>query len=283
VAAEVYDAEVEGARHGLQAVLNLLAAQDTAAATRVHVCLDNTAVIAGLLGAPAASSQEAFLDFQRLRAQHGNVAIRWVPGHQGIQGNEEADALAKEGAALEAPQPQPQDSGGPASQGRRATLRPRPARASDNEAAEGEVTAARLRRVARARTADAFKEWWDKEAPTRYKELGVQLASGCPPELELPRPILHCLLAARSGHGDFADYHERFAHEDAALECSCGRRKAPEHFLICDKVRPQDRPRLTGDHKARARILLAGVPGKFAGFVQKTGFFTRICPRGSNQ
>jgi hypothetical protein len=78
-------------------------------------------------------------------------------------------------------------------------------------------------------------------------------------ELQPPRPILHHLLAARSGHGDFADYHERFAHEGADLECSCGRRKAPEHFLICDKVRPRDQPRLRGDHRARAHALLAGV------------------------
>ena len=249
--------------------------RDTAPATRIHVCLDNTAVIQGLLGAPATSSQEAFLEFQNLRLQHGNVAIRWVPGHHGIQGNEEADALAKAGAVLEAPQTQ-NSEGSADGQGRRATLRPRPPRTDTNEE---EVTAARLRRVARAHTADAFKEWWDKEAPARYKELGIRIANGCPPELELSRPTLHRLLAARSGHGDFADYHERFAHEDAVLECSCGRRKAPDHFLICDKVRSRDRPRLAGDCRARTRALLAGPPDKFASFVKKTGFYTKICPR----
>ena len=32
-----------------------------------------------------------------------------------------------------------------------------------------------------------------------------------------PRAFLGRLLAARSGHGDFAEYHERLGHEDATL------------------------------------------------------------------
>jgi hypothetical protein len=43
-AAEVFDAEAEGAQHSLQAMLGLQAVRDTAP-TCIHVCLDNTAVI----------------------------------------------------------------------------------------------------------------------------------------------------------------------------------------------------------------------------------------------
>ncbi|KAK4070044.1 hypothetical protein Purlil1_13553 [Purpureocillium lilacinum] len=58
-----------------------------------------------------------------------------------------------------------------------------------------------------------------------------------PPELMLPRATLHSVLAARSRHEDFADYHERFNYDDARLDHSCGRRKAPEHPFYCGGYR----------------------------------------------
>ena len=61
-----------------------------------------------------------------------------------------------------------------------------------------------------------------------------------PRELTLPRRHLARLLAARSGHGDFSKYHERFKHEDAELRCRCGARKAPTHFLFCRYARRKD-------------------------------------------
>ena len=126
-AAEVYDAEAEGARHGLQAVLDLPAIQSV---TRIHVCLDNTAVIQGLLGGPASSSQEAFLDFQQHR--HGDVMVHWVPGHQGIKGNKEADSLVKEEVAIQATPYSIRDQTN--QQGHLATLRPRPTHTNNNKA-----------------------------------------------------------------------------------------------------------------------------------------------------
>jgi len=161
-------------------------------------------------------------------------------GTKAKAGNEEADALAKAGAntatvrarAGEAPEGSGQD--------RRYALRPRSRPPNNNDNRHEEVTVARLRRIVREKAAAAFKSWWERAAPACYKELGIQLASGCPPELELTRATLHRLLAARSGHGDFAEYHERFEHEDAVLECSCGKRNALEHLLLCDKVRTRD-------------------------------------------
>src|SRR2546423_35215 len=52
----------------------------------------------------------------------------------------------------------------------------------------------------------------------------------------MPRKALGTLLAARSGHGDFASYHERFQHLDATLTCSYGVRKTPEHAFLCRKL-----------------------------------------------
>lgn len=58
-----------------------------------------------------------------------------------------------------------------------------------------------------------------------------------PPELHLPRTILHRLLAERSGHGDFTEYHERFGH-DARPQCKCGKPRTQGHFVKCRMVRP---------------------------------------------
>ncbi|PWI72076.1 hypothetical protein PCL_10699 [Purpureocillium lilacinum] len=137
----------------------------------------------------------------------------WIPGHTNIAGNEQADALAK--AATSLPEP-----------------------------ADALPTLAHLRRTARQQSRDAFEAWWDASAPDQYKPLHLKPTTSCPPELELPRPLLHHLLAARSRHGDFADYHERFNHDDARLSCSCGRRKEPSHLFYCRKILPRHRMRL---------------------------------------
>ncbi|OAQ60081.1 reverse transcriptase [Purpureocillium lilacinum] len=182
--AEVFDAEVKGALDGLRAALNLPNPQ------RIFVCLDNLAVATCLRGMPADSSQEVFLEFQALATTHGAAGVRWIPGHTNITGNEQADALAK--AATSLPEP-----------------------------ADALPTLAHLRRIARQQSRDAFEAWWDASAPDQYKPLHLKPTTGCPPELKLPRPLLHHLLAARSRHGDFADYHVRFNHDDARLSCSC--------------------------------------------------------------
>ena len=138
---------------------------------------------------------------------------------------------------------------------------------------------AHLRRLARQQSRDAFKAWWSTEAPESYKPLNLEATTSCPPELALPRATLHTLLAARSRHGDFADYHERFNHDDARLDCSCGRRKAPEHPFYCRKVPPRLRMRLS---PSPAEAVHHAVGKGFKAFVEMTSessFFQRICPR----
>ncbi|PWI64008.1 hypothetical protein PCL_00820, partial [Purpureocillium lilacinum] len=238
-----FDAEATGALEGLRAALRL---GDTT--SNVVVCTDNLAVASCLRGNPADSSQDKFTRFQELASSHGNVHVRWIPGHTNIPGNEEADGLAKAGC-----------------------LQPEPP--------EAMPSLAHLRRLARQQPRDAFKAWWSTEAPESYKTLNLEATTCCPPELALPRATLHSLLAARSRHGDFADYHERFNHDDARLDCSCGRRKAPEHPFYCRKVPPRLRMRLT---PSPAEAIHHAVGKGFKAFVEMTSessFFQRICPR----
>ena len=240
--AEVFDAEAKGALEGLRAALNLPNPQ------RIFVCLDNLAVATCLRGMPADSSQEVFLEFQALVTTHGAVEVRWIPGHTNIAGNEQADALAK--AATSLPEP-----------------------------ADALPTLAHLRRIARQQSRDAFEAWWDASAPDQYKPLHLKPTTGCPPELELPRPLLHHLLAARSRHGDFADFHVRFNHDDARLSCSCGRRKEPSHLFYCRKILPRHRMRLAPSPTAAVNRAIGRDFDKFVKLAKASSFFEWACPR----
>ncbi|KAH7464323.1 hypothetical protein FOMA001_g17574 [Fusarium oxysporum f. sp. matthiolae] len=140
-------------------------------------------------------------------------------------------------------------------------------------------TLAYLRRIARQKPKEAFQAWWSTSAPEQYKRLNLKATTGCSPELSLPRAALHHLLAARSLHGDFAAYHERFNHDDARLLCSCGRRKAPDHIFYCRKVPPRHRMRLTPSPNAAANLAVGKDFTKFIDLSKNSAFFGKICPR----
>lgn len=73
-----------------------------------------------------------------------------------------------------------------------------------------------------------------------YRELGLKPSTraNTVKELSLKREILGWLIAARSGHGHFAAYHERFGHEDETdLYCTCGRQRARTHPFSCPNAR----------------------------------------------
>ncbi|KAM5526815.1 hypothetical protein FOXYSP1_20804 [Fusarium oxysporum f. sp. phaseoli] len=242
--AEVFDAEATGALEGLKAALNLR----DAATQNISICLDNLAAATCLRGTPSDSSQDVFLEFQALAASHGATQVRWVPGHTDIPGNEQADKLAKAGSS--APEPE-----------------------------GAQPTLAYLRRIARQKPKEAFETWWSTYAPKQYKRLNLKATTGCPPELSLPRAALHHLLAARSLHGDFAAYHERFDHSDARLVCSCNRRKAPDHIFYCRKVPPRHRMRLAPSPNAAVNLAIGKDFTKYIDLSKDSAFFGKICPR----
>ncbi|MBD2358785.1 hypothetical protein H6G41_30020 [Tolypothrix sp. FACHB-123] len=243
--AEVFDSEATGALEGLKAALEH---QGSSAPTPIIVCLDNIAAARCLRGKPSDSSQDIFIEFQDLAAAHGATTVRWVPGHTGIPGNDEADALAKAGCLEATPT------------GALPTL-------------------AYLRRAARQRSKDAFEVWWEESAPENYRALKLAATTRCPPELNLPRGTLHHLVAARSQHGDFADYHERLEHADAQLLCSCGRRKAPSHIFYCRKVPPRCRMRLAPSPTAAVNRAIGKNFNEFVKVAKGSAFFERVCLR----
>jgi ribonuclease HI len=244
--AEVFDGEAEGARQGLHCARRI----DRTA--QVHICIDNTSVIHGLQGDAPGSSQKAFLDAQRT-IDTTAVQIHWVPGHQGIIGNEEADRLAKAGTEL----------------------------ATDPQA---EATLSGVSRLRKSKTRDQHAEWWEASLPKikNYQKIGLTTASlAHPEELNLPRPVLQSLLAARSGHGDFDWYHRRFNHKENE-PCSCKGLRTPEHLVFCPKAKllqaqwPRFKPQARNPKEYWQRLVTS--PKDFASFTKTTKFFTDICP-----
>lgn len=219
--AEVYDAEIHGALEGLRAAINHTMAKY---ATDVTICLDNEeAALRLYTGIATSSSSGQIAEFQLLRRQWesrnfsmvaaaGRVNIRWVPSHSKIRGNERADTLAKTACNMHTNRTQ--------------------------------ASTAKARHLIAERYEIGITTYWHKKAPERYKRLEIVMTGKPPPELGfMSRKNLGLLLAARSGHGNFASYHNRFKHVGADTSCSCGQDRSPEHPFYCKKLQRKRPPR----------------------------------------
>ena len=172
------------------------------------ILLDNQAAVRALDQGRSNSSQAAVDKFSSLR-HNRLVEIHWIPGHVGIQGNEEADKLAKLAVR---------------------DLRDKSLTSASPNRDEQSLTFAALGRLVKMRSQELVEEWWQKYRPKQYKDLDLYMRCKRPPELALPRWAYHRLIAARTGHGDYADYHRRFNPEHEDLMCICGREKRLWHF-----------------------------------------------------
>ncbi|KAI0996449.1 hypothetical protein K3495_g11731 [Podosphaera aphanis] len=125
----------------------------------------------------------------RTRLPHtlaGNINIRWVPSHAGIEGSELADLEAKKGASLPSPENQ-------------------------------EYSFATLEKWQSTFKRQETDDWWRNHSPPSHQKIEINDAPSFPKEPLLSRRHLGRVIAARTGHGDHATYHTRFKHTEATL------------------------------------------------------------------
>ncbi len=138
------------------------------------------------------------------------LSVQWIPSHAGIEGNELADQEAKKHAK-------------------------RPPVTGLN--LQQSVSSAK-RKIRRIKDVNWQSEWEKSAfsgAAQTYVELGLKPTSRAKslPELKLEREVQGWLIAARSGHGHFSAYHERFGHEGTDSNCLCGQKRSQLHPFSC--------------------------------------------------
>lgn len=180
----------------------------------------------------------------------GQIRVCWIPGHAGIKGNELADLEAKKAALIPC---------------------------SENQTI---YSLASLEKWYKETTHSARQEWWNIHAPSSYTQLEIREAPSFPKELLLTRKALGRIIALRTGHGDFASYHNRFGHTGANLHCRCGSLKTQLHCFYCRILRHRGH-RPSGSINFLIHKLFGTSEGAITlvKWLDKTKFFEEICIR----
>ena len=85
----------------LSAILVVMKWVENMVARKIVVCSDSVSSILSIKYRTAKTHQEILLKTSRLKQQGREITLMWVQAHLGIQGNEQADKVAKEAVKKE--------------------------------------------------------------------------------------------------------------------------------------------------------------------------------------
>ncbi len=96
-----------------------------------------------------------------------------------------------------------------------------------------------VRRVICWKTDQAWQKEWGNigtsQAIKIYHQLKIRPTTNAKfrPEMNLNKGVLGWLIASRTRHCHFADYHDRFGHEEVDVYCRCGKIRSRPHLFSC--------------------------------------------------
>ena len=213
---KVYDRELVGIARALTE-----ASRTSLSFKHIWVFTDNQAAISNSHRLTPHPGQQISLKIQQLTKNlldsdlDLQLHLHWVPGHTGIQGNDEADRLAKQAAEYPLPT---QDS---------------------------YLSLTKLKTQIRKSALLAWHTYWTQLPAARkgshYRSIHFHLPSLQPPPhfFQLNRLQLATVTQLRLGHGYFNSYLSRLD-ENVSDSCSCEKRtpppETPEHLILyCSK------------------------------------------------
>jgi ribonuclease HI len=258
----VFEAEITGVILAIKLIL------DEPRVTHATILLDNQAALASVTD-PRPKAGQQFLRifhklFRQLLRKRRSFRLRmvWVPGHEGVEGNEEADELAKDASSEEFP------------------LHPQLPFPDTWSALPSSVSA--LKASKKHGNAQEWLERWTNCAQgqkiRKFDETppGPQAFSRF---YDLPRRACSIVNQLRSGHVGLNSYLHRIQAVDSPMCLSCGVRETVDHFLFaCHRYVNQ---RIALRRAIKGRLSKPNVLGKknsvkaLLRYVHETGRFPR--------